>query len=195
MQQEWILYPHINTENRSVRDVITKYTKPAFTFSSKIARKPGYYIYNCYMLLFTITGLGFVPFSFNSYSPHFRIQTICLLILSSVNFKLIVTKSLPTVSYLTTLDIYALVALIFLIFLCCWHSIIGSWILVEYIGKKVESNMDNVALYFFSIFYVIFHIVYISFFVYKYFRYGKLFERLLTSFHISMKIIKIFCII
>jgi hypothetical protein len=175
MQQEWILYPHINTQNRFVKDIVKNFTKPAFTFSSKIARKPGYYIYNCYMLLFTITVLGFVPFSFNYYSAHFRIQTTCLLILSSVNFRLIVTKSLPTVSYLTTLDIYAIMALLFLILLSCWHAIIGSWLIAKYIDDTIEKIIDNFALYSTMTIYVLFHLAYVTYFIYKYLRYGNCF--------------------
>jgi hypothetical protein len=37
-----------------------------------IARRPGYYLNNAYMLIFFITVLGFVPFSFGAHTPHFR---------------------------------------------------------------------------------------------------------------------------
>ncbi len=175
MQQEWCLYPHINTDNRTIYDIKSKYEKPGFTFSSKISRRPGYYIYNCYMLIFTISGLGFVPFAFNAYQAHFRIQTTCLLILSSVNFRLIVTKSLPTVSYLTTLDIYAIVILLFLILLCCWHAIIGTFLLDDIIDRPMRVEIDINALYIIAFFYIMFHVVYFIFFVYKYLRYSNSF--------------------
>lgn len=173
MQQEWRLYPHINTDCRTIYDIKSEYDKPGFTFSSKIARRPGYYIYNCYMLICTISGLGFVPFSFNAYSPHFRIQTTCLLILSSVNFRLIVTKSLPTVSYLTTLDIYAIVILLFLVLLCCWHACIGTFLLDDVIDRAFRVEIDYYAFYVISFIYIMFHVIYITFFVYKYLRYSN----------------------
>jgi hypothetical protein len=104
-QQEWILYPNINVNKKFIFDVWSKHERPCFSVSSNIARRPGYYIYNAYMLIFLVSVLGFVPFSFPYNAPHFRIQTTCLLILSSVNFRWIVTQKLPTVSYLTTLGI------------------------------------------------------------------------------------------
>jgi len=174
MQQEWTLYPHINTETRFIYDIKSEYEKPAFTFSSKIARRPGYFIYNAYMLIFMISGLGFVPFSFAAYSPHFRIQTTCLLILSSVNFRWIVTSRLPTVSYLTTLDLYAIGALVFLVLLCCWHAIIGTFLLNDIMDTPLRIEIDFYALYVISSVYVIFHVVYIIFFLIKYLRYGNI---------------------
>ncbi|CAF1003742.1 unnamed protein product, partial [Brachionus calyciflorus] len=109
-QQEWNLYSHIETSKKYIYDIWKKQERPCFTISSTISRRPGYFIYNAYMLIFLISALGFVPFSFQYSAPHFRIQTTCLLILSSINFRWIVTQKLPTVSYLTTLDKYAIVA-------------------------------------------------------------------------------------
>ena len=136
MQQEWNLYPHINTENKFIYDIKNQYEKPALTFSSKIARRPGYFIYNAYMLILMISGLSFVTFTFEARFPHFRIQTICLLILSSVNFRWIVTQRLPTISYLTTLDLYAIGALVFLVSSCCWHAMIGTYLLKDAIKVR-----------------------------------------------------------
>jgi hypothetical protein len=102
-QQEWNLFSHIIINKRYIFDVWRRHERPCFSVSSNIARRPGYYIYNAYMLMFLISVLGFVPFSFPDNKPHFRIQTTCLFILSSANFRWIVTQKLPTISYLTTL--------------------------------------------------------------------------------------------
>lgn len=174
MQQEWTLYPHIMSENRFIYDTKSDYEKPAFTFSSKIARRPGYYIYNAYMLICTISGLGFVPFSFNAYSPHFRIQTTCLLILSSINFRVVVTQRLPIVSYVTTLDLYLVGAQMFLVLLCCWHAIIGTFLLDEIVTNEVRVEIDAYALALISTIYFLFQIIYITFFITKYLRYGNI---------------------
>lgn len=174
MQQEWTLYPHIMSENRFIYDTKSDYEKPAFTFSSKIARRPGYYIYNAYMLICTISGLGFVPFSFSAYSPHFRIQTTCLLILSSINFRVVVTQRLPIVSYVTTLDLYLVGAQMFLVLLCCWHAIIGTFLLDEIVTNEVRVEIDAYALALISTIYFLFQIIYITFFITKYLRYGNI---------------------
>ncbi|RNA23241.1 gamma aminobutyric acid receptor subunit [Brachionus plicatilis] len=146
-QQEWNLYPHIETSEKNIYDIWKQQERPCFTVSSTISRRPGYFIYNAYMLIFLISALGFVPFSFNHSFPHFRIQTTCLLILSSINFRWIVTQKLPTVSYLTTLDKYAIVALIFLVSLCAWHAVIGS-VLFSSIDKEYVGGIDKYALFF-----------------------------------------------
>jgi hypothetical protein len=67
-----------------------------------------------------------MPFSFSVTSPNHRINSTVMLILSSINFKIAVTTRLPTVSYLTILDKYALPALIYLGILCCYHACIGN---------------------------------------------------------------------
>lgn len=172
-QQEWNLYPFIEQSEKVVHDVWNNNDRPCITFSSTISRRPGYFLYNAYMLIFLISVLGFVPFSFSYTFPHFRIQTTCLLILSSINFRWIVTQKLPTVSYLTTLDKYAIGALVFLVSLCAWHAIIGSNIIPNNLAVK-PSQIDNIALCSIASLYVMFHIIYSLFFLFKYLRYGNI---------------------
>lgn len=171
-QQEWNLYPHIETSEKTIYDIWKKQDRPSFTVSSTISRRPGYFIYNAYMLIFLISALGFVPFSFNHSLPHFRIQTTCLLILSSINFRWIVTQKLPTVSYLTTLDKYAIVALIFLVSLCAWHAVIGS-ALFSSIDREYVKRVDKYALFFIGGLYFMFHLTYITYFLIQYKRYSN----------------------
>ena len=172
-QQEWLLFTEINTEKKVIFDIYKDYERPAYTISSKIARRPGYFLNNAYMLIFFISILGFVPFSFASTSPHFRIQTTLLLILSSVNFRWIVTQRLPSISYLTILDKYAITALVFLVSLCVWHAIIGSNIFWQ-LTKAERDKIDYVALYLIASLFAGFHIIYILYFVWKYLRYKNL---------------------
>ena len=171
-QQEWNLYPHIETSEKNIYDIWKKQERPSFTVSSTISRRPGYFIYNAYMLIFLISALGFVPFSFNHSLPHFRIQTTCLLILSSINFRWIVTQKLPTVSYLTTLDKYAIVALIFLVSLCAWHAVIGS-VLFSSIDREYVKSIDKYALFFIVTLYFFFHVTYIGYFLFQFRRYSN----------------------
>ena len=69
MQQEWNLYMHVNTSERIISDVFKGYDRPAYTMCGSISRRPGYYLNNAYMLIFFITILGFVPFSFGAHTP------------------------------------------------------------------------------------------------------------------------------
>ncbi len=171
-QQEWNLYSHIEQSEKVVHDEWNDNDRPCITFSSTISRRPGYFLYNAYMLIFLISVLGFVPFSFSYTTPHFRIQTTCLLILSSINFRWIVTQKLPTVSYLTTLDKYAIGALIFLVSLCAWHAIIGSNVIST--TSPTPSQIDQYALMAIGALYFLFHLIYIVYFIVKYLRYSKI---------------------
>jgi hypothetical protein len=137
-----------------------------------VSRKPGYFIYNAYMLIFFVSTLGFVPFSFSVSNNQFRIQVTSLLILTSVNFRWIVTQRLPTVSYLTTLDYYAIGALIFLVGLCAWHACIGSD-LFDGIDTERE-KIDSIVLICIGIVYVLYHIIYFTLFFMKYQRYDTI---------------------
>jgi hypothetical protein len=169
-QQEWNLYSHVEVSKKYIYDAWNKHERPCFTISSTISRRPGYYLYNAYMLIFLISILGFVPFSISCTLPHFRISTTCLLILSSINFRWIVTQKLPTVSYLTTLDKYAIGALIFLVCLCVWHAFIGSELFMKFKPDTVVL-IDTFVLILIGLFYFLFHLVYIIHFLLRHGRY------------------------
>ena len=172
-QQEWILFTNINSTRRYIYDRYKDFERPAYTISSKIARRPGYFLNNAYMMIFFITILGFVPFSFQNDLPQFRIQTTLLLYLSEVNFRWIVTQRLPSISYLTILDIYAITALVFLVLLCVWHAIIGSSLMSQ-ILQSDRDIIDRIAFYILASCFVLFHLVYTLYFVWKMSRYRKI---------------------
>jgi hypothetical protein len=106
-------------------------------------------------------------------SPHFRIQTTCLLILNSISFKFLVTQKLPTVSYLTMLDKYAIGGTIFLVTLCAWHAIIGSRIIPSH-TQPSPATIDAYALYTLGSLYSLFHIVYMAMFMHKFLQFGSI---------------------
>ena len=91
---------------------------------------------------------------------------ILLLILSSFNFKLIMTSRLPTVSYLTVFDKYILSALFYLVILCVWHALIGSRLFL-FPDNNRRIAIDFVALYTIAVIYIGFHTAYIPYFLSK----------------------------
>lgn len=175
-QQEWILFPKIYLQTKHVYDIWRQHHRPCFSVSAKITRRPGYYIYNTYMLIFFLSALGFVPFSFQYLAPHFRMQTTVFLMLALANFRLVLTQKLPAVSYLNFLDKYSFAVLILLVLLNCWHGIIGSSTDIfynlekEYTNPYIRSDMDRIALYISGIIYIVYHIIYIFMFLIKYWR-------------------------
>lgn len=63
------------------------------------------------------------------------------LILTSVTFKWITNRSLPAVSYMTSLDKYSLTCILFLVISLMWHSSIGR------MAHSKNVNLDLVLYY------------------------------------------------
>ncbi len=118
------------------------------------------------MLIFLITILGFVPFAFDPSSPQFRCQVTGLLLLTSVNFRWIVTQRLPSVPYLTSLDKYAIGSLLYLVLFCVWHSIIGSSIIISSEKENVsyKRQVDTYVLACSAGFFILYNLFYIAWF-------------------------------
>lgn len=165
-QQEWDLFDHVKTNTKIIHDPWRKYDRSGFSVTCFIVRKPGYYLYNAYMLIFLITVLGFVPFAFSPESPQFRCQVTGLLLLTSVNFRWIVTQRLPSVAYLTSLDKYAIGSLLHLVLFCCWHSIIGSNLITS--DNSLKKKIDTYVLYGAASFYVLYNFGYLIWFIRMY---------------------------
>ncbi len=117
------------------------------------SRKSFYYISNAYFLIFLITVSAFNIFSIDCKLPANRIHINSVLLLTSVSFKWVINRSLPTVSYLTSLDKYAIVCIFYICMLGLWHSIVGSfW------SKADAVEIDKWALLTFACFFVLIHV-------------------------------------
>ena len=115
------------------------------------------------MLVFLITTLGFTPFSFAQGSPQFRCQVTGLLILTSVNFRWSITQRLPCVSYLTSLDKYAIGCLTTLVLFCIWHSLIGSEVITS--SSTTRKSIDEYFLIASACTYALFNFIFIVWFI------------------------------
>jgi hypothetical protein len=115
------------------------------------------------MLVFLITALGFVPFAFDPGAPQFRCQVTGLLLLTSVNFRWIVTQRLPSVGYLTSLDKYAIGSLLCLVLFCVWHSLIGSTMIAS--DADSRKYVDKIVLISAASFYLLYNLFCIVWFI------------------------------
>ena len=170
-QQKWNLYKFVSVGHvasydlPNPRDTLAdrnyaiyqnKFTKihPKFVAMCFVARKPGYYFFNAYFIIFLITILSLTTFSIDCKYPQNRLQTSFTLVLTSASFKWVINRSLPTISYMTSLDKYAIVCIFYLCVICVWHATIGSfW------QNGLAARLDfAVLLFFFAVFLVI-HLV------------------------------------
>ena len=110
--------------------------------------------------------LGLMPFAFSVSAANSRISVTLMLILSSINFKISVTNRIPSVSYFTVLDKYVFPALVYLVTLVIYHSIIGSTFLSKFPFENVTSA-DRIV--FFTVFGIYFSLsmIYLIYFLSK----------------------------
>ena len=188
-QQEWFLYEHIETrstittEDFSFRPIrqstylgTNLFQKPFI--SSKfslvtccVARRPGYFYWNVYLLIFLITFIALTIYSVSPDLPQSRLQITCSLIeyfsfhpnlffhlgtllLTSIMFRWSVSRLLPPVSYLTLLDKYTLISLVFISLNSIWHAIVG--VLIRRAG--ISKTIDYYVLGLFTIFFIVYHL-------------------------------------
>ncbi|CAF0786840.1 unnamed protein product [Adineta ricciae] len=163
-QQEWFLYEHIETrstittEDFSFRPI----RQSTFLVTCCVARRPGYFYWNVYLLIFLITLIALTVYGVAPEHPQSRLQITCTLLLTSIMFRWSVSRLLPPVSYLTLLDKYTLVSLVFISLNSIWHSIIGFLIRHTAISKMI----DYYVLSLFTLFFLVYHFL-MAFFLFQ----------------------------
>ncbi|KAF7262494.1 hypothetical protein EG68_00250 [Paragonimus skrjabini miyazakii] len=102
-QQEWKLHEHIEVTRRSATQEYTNSSQhhPCISVTCRAARRPGYFYWNVFLIMFFITGLSFATFAVPPERPENRLQLSFTLFLTSVAFKFVINQSLPKISYLT----------------------------------------------------------------------------------------------
>jgi hypothetical protein len=88
--------------------------KSKFVAVCTCSRIPLFYLINCYSFNLLITVLSLTLFVIDVKLAQNRISGTFTLILTSFSFKVVTSKSLPTISYLTSLDKYQLCCIIYL---------------------------------------------------------------------------------
>ncbi|UJR28570.1 hypothetical protein I4U23_009803 [Adineta vaga] len=127
-QQSWHLYEHVEftcEEHREEFSLNYNETHPVVVCTCHVGRKCGYYIWNAYFLIFLITSASLCTFAIPPSNTHGRLQITCTLLLTSVTFRWVVNKSLPTISYLTALDVYAISSIVALCIINVFHGVIS----------------------------------------------------------------------
>jgi hypothetical protein len=142
--QEWVLGKRLNvwqkTVTRKSNDQVHSYS--SLGAAVKVSRRPQFFLWNIVVILFAIGSLAFATFALEMEKPESRMPLTFTLVLTTVTFKLVVTKNLPKISYLTYLDKYILGTMIILVSLCVWHAIAGG--LIYNLAAANNSTADAV---------------------------------------------------
>lgn len=169
-QQKFTLYRKVELTEKASYDedsfsdkpcnklaIITqKNQKSKFVAVCKCSRKPVYYLINAYSFNLLITVLSLTLFVIDTKLAQNRISGTFTLILTSFSFKVVTSKSLPTISYLTSLDKYQLINIVYLASCCVWHSVCAS--------LKMEADqkfyLDKIILGCFGTFFLLIQIIF-----------------------------------
>ncbi|VDK33398.1 unnamed protein product [Taenia asiatica] len=141
-QQEWKLHEHVEITKRVIRQEYSRSMKshPCLSVTCRAARRPGYFYWNVFLIMFMISGLSFATFAVSPDKAELRLRLSFTLILTSVTFKYVITQSLPRISYLTYMDKYVLMSLAILCVISIWHAVIAI------LPINVVSPLDDIAL-------------------------------------------------
>ena len=99
---------------------------PLISVKVQAFRSPGFFYWNAVLpiLLITLASLG--PFVIDYKLPQSRLPSTATMLLTSVSFRWVVGRLLPTVSYLTSLDKYSLASMMIITFQLFYHAIIAA---------------------------------------------------------------------
>lgn len=90
-----------------------------------LKRRPTYYFWNVFFVMFLIVGCSFVTYSIPRNDPGTRMSYEVTLLLTSVAYKFALASKIPEIPYLSFLDIYLLVCLSMLTFSVFMHYFLG----------------------------------------------------------------------
>ena len=130
--------------------------KSKFVASCFCSRRPGYYLINFYSFNFLVTVLALTLFVIDVNNADRRITGTFTLILTLFSFKIVTSKTLPTISYLTSLDRYQIINILYLVVCCIWHSTCAAL----KIQLDVKLLVDNIMLGLLGFFFILIQIVF-----------------------------------
>ncbi|KAK4468066.1 hypothetical protein MN116_008240 [Schistosoma mekongi] len=123
--QEWKIFHHVDIKSMEIQTGYSPGTSkrrhPGLVFTSRSARRSGYFLVNMILISCVLCLLSFAAFSVPANEN--RLQLSLLLLLTTVTFKFAASQNLPKISYLTYLDKVVLVNFFMLVILTVWHAI------------------------------------------------------------------------
>lgn len=130
-------------------------SRTKLTATCYASRRPWYYITNIFCFQALITSLSMCVFAWETDKAMNRLAISFTLILTTVTCKTAWTRTMPTVSYMTSADKYQIVSLIYLVFCCIWHASISK----IHLDHKLKVWIDTIAFFVFGIVFMVIQVV------------------------------------
>ncbi|KAH3838170.1 gamma-aminobutyric acid receptor subunit gamma-3-like [Dreissena polymorpha] len=158
--QEWILHDFMELETT---EISANYTKSRDKYSALVVtccvtRRPGFFAWNILVVVNLLSIFAFTTFAVDSKLTPNRLQLSFILILAAISFRNVANQSIPKISYLTHLDRYNLISMVFQGFICFWHGIVSRF---DY-DETLQSKLDFWAFIIFLVVYFIYNVVFIG---------------------------------
>ena len=116
---------------------------PSIEVSCQVFRHCGYFHWNGLLPILLITLCSLAPFVLEYNSISARIGTSASMLLSSVSYKIAVSRLLPTVSYLTSLDKYCIGSIVIITCMLLYHGLLG--LLLSKFDIEFLIRLDQIA--------------------------------------------------
>ncbi|KAK6185720.1 hypothetical protein SNE40_007893 [Patella caerulea] len=156
--QEWSIYEHVETfRDQTTQEYVSSTIHPILFIQCRVKRKIGYFMWNIVFIVLLIIALTFTTLPIDPFNAD-RMSVTITLFLTSVAFKLVVKQSLPTISYLTYLDIYVLATLVFLGLQIAENAVMAG--LCKIMSKTEVYEWDRYAIVSLAIVLFLFHIMF-----------------------------------
>ncbi|ESO96801.1 hypothetical protein LOTGIDRAFT_159539 [Lottia gigantea] len=156
---EWDLYEHVETFRYSTtREYISSTVHPIIFAQCRVKRKIGFYMWN---IVFIVALISISTFCMATEEPNTvdRMYNNVTLLMTAFIFKMAIHQSLPTISYLTYLDVYVIVTLVFLCLQIAENSLMAC--LSKKITKQKLYTWDVFCIETIAVIYVLFHIMFL----------------------------------
>ena len=165
----WKLYDHVNIKTHTIRNDLplssdysneefeTACSHSALTMQCRVSRKPGYFIINCLLPTLMITLCVFFTFMMDYQRFQYRFSLLFTTMLTSITFRWAIHgRVLPTISYMTFLDVYCVSSIMIVFSAMLWHA---CYLLIYKQNELLAEECDTYAMITFAIIVFIIHIM------------------------------------
>lgn len=164
----WKLYDHVNIKCHTIKsdispnsDYLEEFERacshPAITMQCRVSRKPGYFVINCLLPTLMITLCVFFTFMMDYKRYQYRFSLLFTTMLTSITFRWAIHgRVLPTISYMTFLDVYCVSSIMIVFSAMVWHA---TYLILYKKDPIFAEKCDFNAMVLFGVVVLIIHVV------------------------------------
>ena len=152
----WKLHDHVNikkhtiqndlpvTSENSAKEIEIACSHSAITMQCRVSRRPGYFIFNCLLPTLIITLCVFFTFLMDFERYQYRFSLLFTTMLTSITFRWAIHgRVMPTISYVTFLDVYSVCSIMIVFSVMVWHA---CFIIIHNNDEELAGRMEKFVL-------------------------------------------------